>query len=184
MRAGQWYPRLGGFELEGKCFGVVGTGGIGRAVARLADGIGMRVLAWNRSGVPAGLPAEAAGSIDEVVARADVLSLHVAETPETVGLLDRRRLALMRPGAILVNTGRAGLVDRQAMLEALRDGRLAHAALDVFPTEPPPADDPLLALDNVTLTPHTAWVSPEASTRLLVRGVEMLRDALAELANG
>jgi D-3-phosphoglycerate dehydrogenase len=181
LRAGAWYPRLGGYELEGKCFGVLGLGGVGRAVAGMAEALGMRVLAWNRSGVPPGLPVTAAMSIDEVVAAADVLSLHVAETPETVGLLDRRRLALLRPGAVLINTGRAALVEHPALLAALAEGRLAHAALDVYPSEPIAADDPLLRLDNVTLTPHTAWISPEASTRLLRRGIEALRDALAAL---
>jgi D-3-phosphoglycerate dehydrogenase / 2-oxoglutarate reductase len=182
LRRGEWYPRLGRFELEGKTFGIIGLGGIGRQVAMMAAALGMRVLAWNRSGVPAGIPAEAAESIDRVAAASDVLSLHVAETPETRGLLDRRRIGLMRPGAILVNTARAGLVDQAAMLESLRSGCLAHAALDVYPTEPIAPDDPLLELDNVTLTPHTAWISPEASTRLLRRGIETLRDALAELS--
>ena len=181
LRAGEWYPRLGRYEIEGKTFGILGLGGIGRQVAAMAAALGMRVLAWNRSGVPADVPAEAAESINRVVAEADVLSLHVAEVPETLGLLDRRRFALMRPGAILVNTGRAGLVDQAAMLEALKSRRLGHAALDVFPMEPIASDDPLLALDNVTLTPHTAWISPEASTRLLRRGIETLRDALSEL---
>lgn len=182
LRDGNWYPRLGGFELEGKTFGILGLGGIGRNVACIAKGLGMRVMAWNRSGVEEKLGIEAAATIDEVVRTADVLSLHLAETPETTGLLDRRRLALMKPGAVLINTARAALLDHDALLEVLYEGRIAHAGLDVYPAEPLAPDDPLLTLDNVTLTPHTAWISPEASRRLLKRGIGTLRDALANVA--
>jgi len=86
----------------------------------------------------------------------------------------------MRPGAVLINTARAALIEHEALVDCLREGRVAHAGLDVYPTEPLAPDDPLLHLDNVTLTPHTAWISPEASRRLLRRGVETLRQALAD----
>ena len=177
MRAGGWEPRQGGFELEGKRLGILGLGGIGREVARLGAALGMEVVAWNRSGVPAGVPARPA-DIDEVIASADVLSLHLAVTPETEGVLDRRRLALMRPDAVLVNTARGALIDEAALVEALEAGRIGHAALDVYTEEPLPAVHPLRGLDDVTLTPHAAWISPEAARRLLALGIEKLRDAL------
>ena len=180
MRGGAWQPRLGGLELEGKTLGIIGLGGVGRTVAAMAAAIGMDVVAWNRSGIPDGVPARAA-DLDTVVASADVLTLHVAEVPQTEGLLDRRRLGLMRPGAILVNTARGSLVDEVALIEALQAGRLGHAALDVYCDEPLPSGHPLADLDNVTLTPHTAWISPEAASRLLRMGLEILRDELASV---
>ena len=178
MRAGGWYPRAGGFELAGKTLGILGLGRVGRVVAEIGDALGMKVIAWNRSGVPEGLGIAPAG-IDEVVAEADVLSLHLAATPETEGIIDRRRLGLMRPDAVLINTARGALVDEKALIEALSTGQIAPAGLDVYDVEPLVPDHPLSSLDNVTLTPHTAWISPEASRRLLRRGIEILRDALA-----
>jgi D-3-phosphoglycerate dehydrogenase len=179
MRAGAW-RRESGFELEGKTLGIVGLGGVGRTMAKLGAALGMKVIAWNRSGVPDGVDCEAV-EIDALMARSDVVSLHINLVPETEGIIDRRRLELLQPHAVLVNTARGALVDETALVELLRDGRIGHAALDVYGTEPLPVDSPFRDLDNVTLTPHAAWVSPEAATRLLRMGIERLRDALGTL---
>lgn len=182
MRQGGW-PRLGGIELEGKTLGIVGTGGIGGALAQIGHGFGMRVIAWNRSGVADDVPAEDV-SLEDLFAAADVISLHLSLTEETRGMVGADLLARVRPGTILVNTARAGLVDEAAMLAALADGRLAHAALDVFDIEPLPADSPLCTTENVTLTAHVAFKTPEASHRLLKMGLELLRADLDALAAG
>jgi D-3-phosphoglycerate dehydrogenase / 2-oxoglutarate reductase len=137
VRAGGW-PRTEGMQLTGKTIGLIGHGGIAAEVARLARGIGMRVLAWNRS------PRRAEGveftDIDTLLAQSHVVSLHLLLNDETRGFLDAGRIARMRPGAILVNTARGAIVDEAAMIEALVDGRLAHAGLDVFSAEPLPPD--------------------------------------------
>jgi D-3-phosphoglycerate dehydrogenase len=179
VRGGVW-AKLGGIELSGKTLGVVGLGATGREMARLASSFGMRVIGWSRGGVPAGLDCEAV-ALDDLLARADVVSLHLAATPGTRGLIDRRRLALMQPGAILVNTARGALIDEQALVAALRAGRPGHAALDVFADEPLTRDHPLAGLPNVTLSAHAAWQTSEALTRLLRTGLETLRDELAKL---
>lgn len=164
VRAGGW-PRSEGMQLGGKTLGLVGFGGIGAEVARLALGIGMKVLAWNRS------PREMAGvefvSIEHLLAESDAVSLHLLLNDETRGFLSRQRLSAMRPGAILVNTARGGLVDEAAMVEALRSGRLGHAALDVFDVEPLPAGHVLATLPNVTLSAHSGFRTPEANERLI-----------------
>jgi D-3-phosphoglycerate dehydrogenase len=181
MHAGEW-AQMDGIELEGKTLGVLGTGGTGRELACMAEAFGMRVVAWNRSGVPKDLPCEAV-PIEALLAQSDVLSLHLALTGETRGFLDAARLALLKPGAILVNTARGALVDEAALIEALRDGRVGHAALDVYDHEPLPPGHALRSLPNVTLTSHAAFKTPEASRRLLKIGLELLRadmDALAE----
>ena len=142
-------------------------------MARIARGIGMEVLAWNRT------PRAAEGvrfvELDELLQAADVLSLHLLLTDETRGFLGRDRLARLKPGAILVNTARGALVDEAAMAEALRAGRLAHAALDVFDEEPLPAGHPLTALENVTLSAHSAFRTPEASEALVRRALDIAR---------
>jgi D-3-phosphoglycerate dehydrogenase / 2-oxoglutarate reductase len=165
IRAGRWSPTQG-IELKGQTLGLIGLGGIGSEVARIAAAFGMRVLAWNRSGIPPGVPAERA-DLDGLLASSDAVSLHLALVPETRGFLDARRLAQMKPGAILVNTARGALVDEAALIEALQRGHVRHAALDVFTTEPLPAGHPLMLLENVTLTSHAGWKSKAAGHRLL-----------------
>jgi D-3-phosphoglycerate dehydrogenase len=125
IRAGRFEP-VNGIEFAGKSLGVLGTGGIGRAMVRLGAGLGMRVLAWNRSGVPDDLPAQAI-ELDDLLAQADVLSIHLTLNEGTRNFIDRRRLGLLKPGAILINTARGAIVDEAALIEALRDGRIAHA---------------------------------------------------------
>ena len=179
VRAGTWRPDSG-FELEGKTLGVVGLGGVGQTMVGLGRALGMRVVAWNRSGVPDGVDCEYV-EIDRLMAESDVISLHIDLVPETEGIIDRRRLERMRPHAVLVNAARGALVDEAALADLLAQGRVGHAALDVYGAEPLPADSPFRELDNVTLTPHAAWVSPEAAERLLRMGIERLRAALSDL---
>lgn len=181
LRAGTWDP-LAGMELEGKCLGIVGTGGIGRALGRMAAAFGMRVLAWNRTPVPSDLPCRSAG-LEDLLRQADVVSLHLALTPETHGIISAERLALLRPHTILINTARAALVDTVALVRVLEQQRIAHAALDVFDTEPLPPDDPLTKLPNVTLTSHAGFKTPDASRRLALTALAALRADLEALAH-
>ena len=172
MRAGAWV-RTEGPQLTGKTIGLVGYGGIGAEVARLAGGMGMQVLAWNRT--PKSVPGVQFVALDELLARSDVVSLHLLLTDETRGFLSAERLAMMRPSAILVNTARGALVDEDAMIAALRAGRLRHAALDVFTEEPLPPGHALTTLENVTLSAHSAFRTPEASETLLRRALDIAR---------
>lgn len=160
---GRWQLGLGR-ELAGRTLGVVGLGRLGAKVAGYGRAFDMRVLGLARSEVAArsaALGAEPAASLDDLLARADVVSLHVTLTPQTRGLIGARELALMKPGAVLVNTARGPIVDEAALIEALRSGRLAGAALDVFDREPLPLDHPLRSLPNVVATPHLGYVTEE-----------------------
>lgn len=166
-------------ELAGKTMGIAGLGNIGSAVARIALAFGMKVKAFTSKpaeALPQGV--EKAG-LDELFADSDVVSLHCPLTPDTHHMADARRLALMRPGAILINTGRGPLVDEQALADALNAGRLRAACVDVLDCEPPRADNPLLAARNCHSTPHIAWASFEARTRLMRIATDNLR-AFAE----
>ncbi len=164
MRAGRWI-REDAMELTGKTLGLIGFGGIGAETARIALGGGMRVLAWNRT--PKQIPGIEFVDIDTLLTESHVVSLHLLLTDETRGFLSRERIAQMRAGAILVNTARGALVDEAAMIDALRSGHLRHAGLDVFDIEPLPADHPLTKIDNVTLSAHSAFRTPEASENLV-----------------
>lgn len=179
IRAGEWVS-LDGVEFAGKTLGVVGVGGVGREMIGLGHALGMEVIAWNRSGVADGLPCTAC-ELDDLLARADVVSLHLALTEETREFIDARRLGLMKPHAILVNTARGGVIDETALVETLRAGRIRHAALDVFAEEPLAARHPLAGLDNVTLSAHAAFMTAEASTRMWRMALEILRDEMAAL---
>lgn len=173
VREGIWRHQHG-IELRGKTLGVVGLGLIGQEVARLGRALGMRVIAWSFRDDPA--RAEALGvtrmPLEGLLREADVVSIHVRNSPEASGLIGRREIALMKPSAILINTARAAIVEEEALLEALREGRLAGAGLDVFLEEPLPPESPWLALDNVVLTPHVGWVTHEAAARLAAAPVE------------
>lgn len=144
------YLHFRGRELSGLVLGLVGHGAVGRRVAQRArDGFGMRVVVtdpYDADGVP----------LEHLLAQSDVVSLHCPRSPQTTGLIDAAALALMRPGALLVNTAGGGIVDEPALVQALRSGHLGGAALDVFATEPLPRDSPLLAAPNLLLTPHLA----------------------------
>jgi len=169
MREGRWEPgRFQGMELHGKTLGLVGLGPIGQEMARLGAGIGMKLLGWTRHATPErarhGL---ALVSLEELFARADVVSLHLSYTEETAGIISRALLDRMKPRAWFVNTARARLVDNVALVEMLRAGRLAGAALDVHEEEPPPADYVYRTLPNVLITPHIGYNTAEAGSNML-----------------
>lgn len=172
IRAGRWL-RTDGIQLTGRTIGLVGFGGIAAEVARLASGSGMTVLAWNRT--PRQHPGVTFVPLERLLADSDVLSLHLLLDDDTRGFLSRERIAAMRPGAILVNTARGALIDEAALIDALRSGHLRHAGLDVFVTEPLPPDHPLTRLDNVTLSSHSAFRTPEANENLLAAALEHFR---------
>jgi D-3-phosphoglycerate dehydrogenase len=172
MRAGNWL-REDGMQLSGKTLGLIGFGGIAAEVARIASGSGMRVIAWNRS------PRQFGGvefvELEALLMQSDVVSLHLLLNDETRGFLSAARIAAMRQGVILVNTARGALVDEAAMIAALKSGHIRHAGLDVFNTEPLPADHPLTKLPNVTLSAHSAFRTPEASENLIAAAWEHCR---------
>ena len=188
VAAGTW-PRNAlsqGLEAHGRTLGVVGFGGIGRLAAQLARGLGMRIVGSDAALPPAHPAWQEAGAeplaLDELLGQADVVTLHVPLTSETRHLLDAARIARMRPGAILINTSRGGIVDEAALAAALRAGRLRGAALDVFEQEPLPAGGPLADAPNLILTPHIAGLTQEANTRvsdMVAAGVTMALDARA-----
>jgi phosphoglycerate dehydrogenase-like enzyme len=180
MRQGQW-PRELLTQLLGKTVGVFGTGAIGARVIALTKAIGMEPLAWSMRGQPeriAALGARAA-SKDDILKEADVVTLHLRLVPETRGFLGRRELGSMKRTALLVNTARGALVEREALLDALAQGKIAGAALDVFHDEPLKPADPLLTRDNVVLSPHNAGQTPEVIRDGLLRAVQNVEAFLA-----
>lgn len=171
VRMGNWTPQnawapdfFTGKDVSGATLGIIGLGDIGQAVARRAAGFGMEVLAWNRS------PREVAGvtmvTLEELLARSDFVSVHVALNDGTRGLLDKKRIALMKADSVLVNTARGGIVDEAALAAALSSGRLAAAGIDVFEQEPVAMDNPLLALPNVVVAPHIGSASIRTRARM------------------
>jgi phosphoglycerate dehydrogenase-like enzyme len=176
LAAGAWPAAMGG-TLAGRTLGILGLGRHGRPVARIAAAFGMVVLAWDRDpgrDYPDDEPVAERLPLDDLLERADVVSVHLKLSPESTGLLDRDRLARMRPGAILVNTARGAIVDEQALVDALHGGRLAGAGLDVFATEPLPADHSLRTAPNVVLTPHIGWKVEEVFTEWAEIAAEQL----------
>jgi phosphoglycerate dehydrogenase-like enzyme len=176
LAAGGWPPALGG-TLAGRTLGVLGLGRHGRPVARIAAAFGMLVLAWDRDPAreyPDDEPVAERLPLDDLLERSDVVSVHLRLSPQSTGLLDRDRLARLRPGAILVNTARGAIVDEAALLDALRGGHLAGAGLDVFATEPLPPDHPLRTAPNVVLTPHIGWKVEEVFTEWAEIAAEQL----------
>ena len=176
MRDGTWL-RTEGVQLTGKTIGLVGFGGIAAEVARIARGGGMRVLAWNRTSRTA--EGVEFVPLDQLLAESHVVSLHLLLTDETRGFLGAERLSRMRSGAILVNTARGAIVDEAAMMECLRTGHLAHAALDVFLEEPLPSGHELTSLENATLSAHSAFRTPEASENLIRRALDIAAEVAA-----
>jgi len=179
MREGKW-PRELLTQLLGKTLGVFGTGTIGARVAALGRALGMDVLGWSARGDAAHVASVGARAAtkEEILRQADVITLHLRLAPDTRGFLSRRELGGLKRTAILINTGRGALVDRDALLEALKSGRIAAAGLDVFHDEPLKADDPLLALDNVVLSPHNAGQTAEVIRDGLLRAVENVANYL------
>ena len=162
-------------ELAGLTIGIVGFGAIGRAVARIARAFDMQVLVQTRSPDPADCPEVNFVGLDELFARADVVSLHCPLSEETKGLVNAVRLARMQPSAYLINTGRGPLVDEAALARALHAGQIAGAGLDVLAQEPPALDNPLLTAPNCVITPHLAWATAAARQRLMATAVANLQ---------
>jgi len=173
IRSGTWATREG-VQLRGKTLGIIGLGGIGREVMRIGRGLGMEVLAWNRT--PSS--GEPLAPLDDVLAQSDVVSLHLALNDDTRGFLGSARIARMKPGVILINTARGALVDESALIDALRSGHIRHAGLDVFHAEPLKSDHPLAQMENVTLTAHAGFRTLEASMTLLRRAIDIVRGIL------
>ena len=183
LAAGKWDRKsFEGGELLGKTLGLIGLGRIGGRVAAIAKGFGMTVIATD----PAFAPDQARElgvallPLDEVLSRADVLSFHAKLTPDTRHLLSAERISKLKKGVLVVNTARGALIDDAALVAALADGRLAGAALDVYETEPLPADSCLRGAPNVLLTPHLAASAREAQQRVATEIAEALRAALVE----
>ena len=176
VRAGQW-PRGLLTQLEGRTLGLIGLGAIGSRVAVLAKPFGMRMLASTfgpDKGRAAALGAQHV-PVEQLLRESDIVSLHLRLSAETEGYLGRQRLALMKPTAFLINTARGGLVDKQALIDGLREKRLAGAALDVFHEEPIPPGDPLLALPELVLTPHNGGMTREVIDSGVLRAVENIQ---------
>ena len=175
--AGGWdKSAAGSFEVRGKTLGIVGYGNIGSQLSTLAEAMGMRVVFFDITDKLRHGNTEPVGSLHELLAASDVVSLHVPETPDTAGMIGADEIAAMRPGAYLINNSRGTVVDLQALAGALRSGRLAGAAVDVFPHEPASAAEafltPLQGLPNVILTPHVGGSTVEAQERI---GAEVAR---------
>lgn len=179
VREGRWskcdnfcywdYPLV---ELAGLTMGIVGCGRIGQAAARIADSFGMKAIGHDAFPFPTGLIAPV--TLDELLARSDVVSLHCPLTPETQGLINAARLSLMKQSAFLINTSRGPLVNERDLADALNAGKIAGAGLDVLAVEPPKPDNPLLTAKNCVITPHIAWATRSARQRLLQTTVDNL----------
>ena len=172
LRAGTWKP-LEGMQLLGKTLGIIGLGGIGSETARIASGIGMKVIAWNRT--KRATPGAELVELDDLLARSDVMSLNLVLNDETRNFLNAERIARLKKGVILINTARGALVDEEALLAALRSGQIRYAGLDVFHNEPLKPDHPLTRMDNVTLSAHSAFRTREASETLLRRAIDIVK---------
>ena len=189
VKAGMWqkspvfslltYP---GIELSGKTLGIIGYGDIGREVARMARGFGMEIAVAARPGAAESV-ASGRVPLQQLLSQGDIVSLHCALTPQTRNLINEQTLQLMKPSAFLINTARGALIDEAALIQALREQRLAAAALDVISQEPPAADHPIIvaakSLDNLLVTPHTAWSARQARERLLWEVAENISAFLA-----
>lgn len=171
IRAGEWLPR-GGVQLHGRKVAVLGLGEIGRTFAEMAAALGMRVAGWNRSPIDSPYFVQ---DLDNALRDAEIVSIHLALTEQTRGLIDAARLGLLAPGAILVNTARAQVVDESALISALASGQLRHAGLDVFADEPLPANNAWHDVDNTTLTAHAAYMTDEAYAELWAKAMQALR---------
>ena len=165
------YPLM---ELKGKTFGIVGYGSIGKATAKLAQAFGMKVLAYSRHGAD-----EFHTELDELYAKSDIVSLHCPLTAENTGMINAATIAKMKDGVILLNTARGGLINEADLREALLSGKVYAAASDVVSTEPIKAENPLLGIPNMIITPHIAWAALEARQRLMDVATDNVRQYLA-----
>jgi D-3-phosphoglycerate dehydrogenase len=178
IRVGNWL-RTEGMQLTRKTLGLVGFGGVAAEVARLASGIGMKIIAWNRTSKAH--PLVEFVTLERLLAESHVISLHLLLNDQTRSFISRGRINAMRPGAILINTARGALVDEDAMIDALHSGQIAHAGLDVFNVEPLPAGHVLTTLPSVTLSAHSAFRTPEASDNLIEAALNHFRRISADL---
>jgi glycerate dehydrogenase len=178
VEAGMWQKSpvfslltYSGIELSGRTLAIIGYGNIGREVARMARGFGMKVLVAARPGAVEPVASPRRVPLEQLLPQADIVSLHCALTPQTKNLINEDMLNLMKPTAFLINTARGALIDEAALIQSLRERRLAAAALDVISEEPPGPDHPMIlaarTLDNLLVTPHTAWSARQARERLL-----------------
>ena len=173
MKAGEWH-RMDNIYLQGKTLGIIGTGHIGSEMARLANAIGMNVIAWTYN--PSEKRAKQLGikyvTLEDLLRMSDVVSLHVKLTEDSYHLIGDNELAMMKPNALLINVARGQVLDTDALVRALNKGKIAGAAVDVYDQEPPPKDHPLLACEQVVLTPHCADMTPE--------GVDLLNEGAVD----
>jgi len=180
-RAGLWRRRNVSIPLRGKTLGIVGLGRIGRSVAVRAEAFGMRLVAFEKFPEMAFVKAHAIElvDLDTLLAQSDFVTLHTPMTAETQGMINRQTLARMKPGSLLINTARGGLVNESDLVEALKAGHLAGAGLDVLATEPPPPNHPLLALDNVIVSPHVSALDSQAIEDMAVGAAQNILDLFA-----
>jgi D-3-phosphoglycerate dehydrogenase len=178
VKGGGWpKTKYVGRDLAGAVFGVVGFGEIGQRTARLAQGLGMEIAAYDPFASDTG-DTRVSRDLDAIIAQADIVSLHCPLTPETRHLINAERLGLMKPTAFLVNTARGAIVDEKALIEALRSGAIAGAALDSFEDEPPAVDSPLWTLPNLIATPHVGGASRSALRNMAVQSAQHIIDVL------
>lgn len=178
VRSGGTKDGLVGPELEGKRFGVIGAGAIGTRVMRIASAFGCEVVAYSRT--VKDIEGVSFVGLDELLSTSDVVSLHVPQTPETTGMIGKDQIALMKPSAVLINCARGPIVNSQALADALNEGRIAGAGIDVLEMEPPfPADHPLLNAKNAIVTPHVAFASNEAMQKRAVIVADNIASYLA-----
>ncbi|WP_250517118.1 D-2-hydroxyacid dehydrogenase family protein [Caballeronia sp. INDeC2] len=180
FRKGGWQVSVGG-DLHGKTIGLLGLGYTGGATARVAQAFGMRTIAWSQNMTPESAAKFGACYVskEELLATSDILSIHVRLSDRTRNLIDAKELAMMQPHALLVNTARGPIVNEKALIDALREERIAAAALDVFDQEPLPADHPFRSMDNVIATSHIGYVTDESYRIYYGESVENIRAWIA-----
>ena len=177
IKNGEW-PTPMTYVLRGKTLGIVGLGNIGRYVAGIAKAFGMNVIAWGHRLTPETAAASGAEyrALDDLMREADIVTVHATMAPETRGLIDQRRIAMMKPTAYIVNTSRGPIIEEAALVAALQNGHIAGAGLDVFDQEPLPGTHPLTKLNNVVLTPHLGWPTDEMYGQFATAAADILID--------
>ena len=180
-KAGNWQLPLLGHGMKGKTLGILGLGRLGSQVAAVGKAFGMELIAWSQNLTAAKAAEQGARLVskEELFARSDCVTIHIVLSPRSRGLVGAADLARMKPTAYLVNTSRGPIVDEGALHEALRNRRIAGAALDVYSVEPLPMDDPMRSLDNVILTPHLGYAVEEAYTQVYGEALEIIQGFLA-----
>jgi phosphoglycerate dehydrogenase-like enzyme len=170
-----------GIELGGKTLGIIGVSGISSELAPIARGLGMSVISWSRNNDAARAAAigSQAVSFDELLTNADVISLHVRLDDSTRNMIGPAQFARMKRGAIVINTARGGVIDENALVHALNSGQVGGAGLDVFSHEPLPPGHPFIAMDNIVMTPVSAWSTVDASARMINQSIENVVQFLA-----